>query len=107
MLRLDRLTCSRDEFIAALKSENIGTGIHFRSLHLQPFYRDLLGEQDLPNAAAVSERLFSLPLYPKMAERDVADVIKAMRKLVAAYRASPDVAAAPASRESVLSATFR
>jgi dTDP-4-amino-4,6-dideoxygalactose transaminase/nucleoside-diphosphate-sugar epimerase len=93
MLRTDRLTATRDEFIAALREENVGTGIHFRSLHLQPFYRDLLGELDLPHAADISDRLFSLPLYPKMTERDVQDVIKAMRKLVAAFRLRDDAPA--------------
>ncbi|MGH2350964.1 MAG: aminotransferase class I/II-fold pyridoxal phosphate-dependent enzyme [Chloroflexota bacterium] len=88
LLRLDRLSIDRDGFMEALRQENIGTGIHFRSLHIQPFYRQALALQreDLPNAAAVSDRLLSLPLYPKMTERDVLDVVEAVRKLVAAYR---------------------
>jgi dTDP-4-amino-4,6-dideoxygalactose transaminase/nucleoside-diphosphate-sugar epimerase len=88
LLRLDRLSIDRDGFLEGLRQEGIGTGIHFRSLHIQPFYRDTFGyaRDDLPNAAAVSDRLLSLPMYPKMTERDVLDVIEAVRKLVAAYR---------------------
>jgi dTDP-4-amino-4,6-dideoxygalactose transaminase/nucleoside-diphosphate-sugar epimerase len=88
LLRTDQLSIDRDTFMEALRREGIGTGVHFRSLHIQPFYRDRLGmrRDDLPNAAAVSERLLSLPLYPKMSESDVIDVIDAVRKLVAAYR---------------------
>jgi dTDP-4-amino-4,6-dideoxygalactose transaminase/nucleoside-diphosphate-sugar epimerase len=95
LLRLDRLSIDRDGFMEALRRENIGTGIHFRSLHIQPLYRDTLHleRDDLPNAAAVSDRLLSIPLYPKMTERDVLDVAQAVRKLVAAYRI-PEVAAA-------------
>jgi dTDP-4-amino-4,6-dideoxygalactose transaminase len=87
LLRLDRLTIDRDGFMEALRQEGIGTGILFRSLHIQPFYKEAYGytREDLPNAAAVSDRLLSLPLYPKMSERDLLDVIEAVRKLVAAY----------------------
>jgi dTDP-4-amino-4,6-dideoxygalactose transaminase/nucleoside-diphosphate-sugar epimerase len=88
LLRLERLSIDRDGFMEALRRENIGTGIHFRSLHIQPFYRDHLGlkREDLPAAAAVSDRLLSIPLYPKMTERDVLDVVAAVRKVVTAYR---------------------
>jgi dTDP-4-amino-4,6-dideoxygalactose transaminase len=99
LLRTDRLAITRDEFIEALRRENIGTGIHFRSLHIQPFYREAFGLQpeDLPHAAAVSERLLSLPLYPRMSERDVLDVVAAVRKVVRAYRIDDgEKAAAPA-----------
>jgi dTDP-4-amino-4,6-dideoxygalactose transaminase/nucleoside-diphosphate-sugar epimerase len=88
LLRLDRLSVSRDEYIEALKQENIATGIHFRSLHIQRFYRQTfdLAPEDFPNAASVTDRLFSLPLYPKMSEKDLQDAIRAMRKLTAAFR---------------------
>ena len=90
LLNLDKLSISRDEFMEALRQENIGTGIHFRSLHIQPFYAKRYKYQraDLPNAAAVSDRLLSLPLYPKMSEQDVLDVIEAVHKIVAHYRIS-------------------
>ena len=90
LLRLDRLSIDRDAFMEALRQENIGTGIHFRSLHIQPFFqkRLRLRREDLPHAAQISDRLLSLPLYPKMTERDVLDVVEAVRKLVMAYRIS-------------------
>jgi dTDP-4-amino-4,6-dideoxygalactose transaminase len=101
---LDRLSIDRDGFMEALRQEGIGTGIHFRSLHIQPFYREAYGytRGDLPNAAAVTERLLSLPLYPKMTERDVLDVIEAVRKLVAAYRIPEGTAAQAEQRELVV-----
>ena len=90
LLNLDKLSITRDQFMEALRQENIGTGIHFRSLHIQPYYAKTykLKRDDMPHAAAVSDRLLSLPLYPKMTERDVLDVIEAVRKIVAHYSVS-------------------
>jgi len=101
LLRLDRLTIDRDGFMEALRQENIGTGIHFRSLHIQPFFRDHLGLErgDLPNAARVSDQLLSLPLYPKMTEGDVHDVVSAVRKIVVAHRVRADAEATSDLRE--------
>ncbi|MGH2609049.1 MAG: aminotransferase class I/II-fold pyridoxal phosphate-dependent enzyme, partial [Tepidiformaceae bacterium] len=103
LLRLDLLTVDRDTFMEALRQENIGTGIHFRSLHIQPFYEEYLGHKvdDLPHAAAVSDRLLSLPLYPRMSEQDVRDAAHAVRKLVEAYRIQPERAGDPAPAPSL------
>ncbi len=91
LLQLDQLTISRDQFMLALKAENIGTGTHFVSMHLQPFYREALGmrPEDLPVARQVSEQLVSLPLFPKMTVSDVQDVIRAVRKVVTTYSLKP------------------
>jgi dTDP-4-amino-4,6-dideoxygalactose transaminase len=83
-LRLERLKISRAEFIEQLKSEGIGASVHFIPLHRQPYYRDHFGlqPQDFPVADAAYERLISLPLYTRMTERDVEDVIEAVRRIV-------------------------
>lgn len=83
-LRLERLKVNRAEFIERLKSEGIGTSVHFIPLHRQPYYRDRFGFQpaDFPVADAAYERLISLPLYTRMTERDVDDVIEAVRRVV-------------------------
>ncbi|MEX1254780.1 MAG: aminotransferase class I/II-fold pyridoxal phosphate-dependent enzyme [Dehalococcoidia bacterium] len=99
LLRTDLLSINRDEFVEALRAEKVASGIHFRSLHVQPFYRERFGlrPETLPHAAALSDRLLSLPLYPKMGEVDVQDVIEAVRKLARAYgQAAPARGAAPA-----------
>lgn len=75
---------SRDEFMAALKERNIGTGLHFRAIHQHPYYAQTLGysDADLPNAAWASERVCSLPLFPQMKEEDVHDVAAAIRDVL-------------------------
>jgi UDP-4-amino-4,6-dideoxy-N-acetyl-beta-L-altrosamine transaminase len=87
-LNIERLRINRQEFVKALKSQNIGTSVHFIPLHLHPFYRDTFGYQpaDFPQASAVFERIVSLPIYPKMTEADVRDVIVAVRAVVTENR---------------------
>lgn len=88
ILDIDRLNISRDGFVAALKGENIGTGLHFRSLHIQPYYRDTykLKISSYPNAAYLSDRILSLPMYPRMTQYDIDTVIKAVKKLLDYYK---------------------
>ena len=88
VLDTERLALSRDDFIRALKKENIGTGIHFRSLHIQPYYRKRNKGRgfELANARYLSDRIISLPLYPSMSQYDIDTVIKAVKKLIAYYR---------------------
>lgn len=89
-LNLDRLTVSRDQFMQRLKAENIGCGIHFVSVHLQPYYQERFGYKrgDYPNAAWLSDRILSLPLFPQMTETDVHDVAVAVRKVISRTRCS-------------------
>ena len=84
-LRLDRLRITRDRFIEALRAENVGTSVHFIPLHLHPFYRKELGfhRGAFPVAEAIFDSIVSVPIYPAMTDRDVDDVIAAVRKIVA------------------------
>jgi len=84
LLDLPRVGIGRDDVVEALKAEGIGTGIHFISLHLHPYYRDRFGfsPDDFPNARRISERTLSLPLSARLGEQDVADVIAAVRKVL-------------------------
>jgi dTDP-4-amino-4,6-dideoxygalactose transaminase len=80
LLDLDRLRVGRDEILMALHKQNIGTGVHYRALHLHRYYRETFGYQrgDLPNAEWISDRTLSLPLSAKLTDEDVADVICAV-----------------------------
>jgi dTDP-4-amino-4,6-dideoxygalactose transaminase len=87
-LDLEQLQIGRSEFVELLKKMNIGTSVHFIPLHLHPYYRDTFGyrPEDFPNASAVFERIISLPIYPKMTEADVQNVIDAVRNTARQYR---------------------
>ncbi|RJO74191.1 aminotransferase class I/II-fold pyridoxal phosphate-dependent enzyme [Nocardia panacis] len=83
----DRLVIDRDRFIEALRAEGIGVGVHFISLHLQPYHLDRGMDPDmLPAARDASARIVSLPLYPAMTENDVRDVADAVRKVASAHQ---------------------
>jgi dTDP-4-amino-4,6-dideoxygalactose transaminase len=87
-LRTDRLRVDRDRFAEALRHENIGTGVHYRGLHLEPYYRERyrLRSNDLPVASFVSGRVLSLPLFPAMSDQDALTVVDALSKLIDFYR---------------------
>ena len=80
----------RDKVIAALDAENIGVGIHYVSVHQQPYYRQRFGfrDADFPNATVVGERTISLPLSPAMSEDDIADVAAALTRIFRYYKIS-------------------
>jgi dTDP-4-amino-4,6-dideoxygalactose transaminase len=82
LLDLDRLDATRDEVMVELHRQNIGTGIHYRALHLHPYYRETFGYApgDLPNAEWISDRTISLPLSPKLGDEDVEDVVAAVTR---------------------------
>jgi dTDP-4-amino-4,6-dideoxygalactose transaminase len=85
LLDLDRLSRTRDEVLLDLHRQNIGSGVHYRALHLHPYYREAGGHArgDFPNAEWISERTVSLPLSPKLSEDDVEDVIDAVERTLA------------------------
>ena len=74
--------------IEELKARNIGASVHFIPIHLHPYYRDKYGYRpdDFPVAHANYQRLVSLPLNLRMSDADAADVIGAVRDIVATYR---------------------
>ncbi len=87
LLDLERVRCTRDEFLQALHKENIGAGIHYVSLHLHPFYQETYGYRrgEFPNAEFISDRTFSLPFSAKLTDQDVEDVMKAVKKILEYY----------------------
>lgn len=90
IVRLDlrQFKCSRDEFMEALRAENIGTSVHYLPVHLQPFYRRRFGYRpgDYPNAEREYRRMITLPLFPKMTDEDQQNVVDAVTDLTSYYR---------------------
>ncbi|PEE83109.1 UDP-4-amino-4,6-dideoxy-N-acetyl-beta-L-altrosamine transaminase [Bacillus toyonensis] len=83
------LKCNRKEIYEALQRENIGVNVHYIPVHLQPFYQKLgYGKGICPQAENIYEEIITLPLFPKMTEADVWDVIQAVRKVFSFYRVS-------------------
>jgi perosamine synthetase len=87
-LNLDALSGGRDDVIRSLAEKGIGTSVHFIPLHLHPAYQAAFGLRKgfFPVAERAFERAMSLPLYPRMSDRDVARVLNALRDTLNALR---------------------
>ena len=83
LINPDIAKMDRDAFMQGMKERNIGTGLHYRAVHLYPYYREHFGFKrgDFPNAETISDRIVSLPLFPAMTDADQDRVIAAMTDL--------------------------
>jgi len=80
----NRAGLDRNQFMAALKDQNIGTGLHFHAAHSQKYYRDRLNLPPgaLPQTEWNAQRICSLPLFPQMSRDDVDDVVSAIKEVL-------------------------
>ncbi|MFC1484952.1 DegT/DnrJ/EryC1/StrS family aminotransferase [bacterium] len=83
LIDTDKTNKTRDEILNKLTEENIGTGVHYKSLHLHKYYKERFGFKydDFPNASYLSDRTLSLPLSPAVTDEDVFDVISALKRI--------------------------
>jgi dTDP-4-amino-4,6-dideoxygalactose transaminase len=83
LLDLERLAADRRAIFTALRAENIGVSVHYIPVYWHPYYQRLGYQKGLcPVAEGLYERLLTLPLFPAMENRDVEDVIAAVRKVL-------------------------
>jgi dTDP-4-amino-4,6-dideoxygalactose transaminase len=75
---------SRDKFLEEITKLNIGVGVHYLSIPEHPYYTERFGwaADHFPNARDIGRKTVSLPLSPKLSDRDVEDVIVGVRKLI-------------------------
>jgi UDP-4-amino-4-deoxy-L-arabinose-oxoglutarate aminotransferase len=83
-LDTDKAGISRDDFMSELKKRNIETGLHFRAVHSHKYYAQSMDYRcgRLPNTEWNSDRILSLPLFPDMTEKDVGDVVEAIKDVL-------------------------
>jgi len=85
-INFPKIEKTRIEVINELKSNGIGTQVHYIPIHLQPYYQEKLGckKGDFPIAEDYYERALTLPLFPKMSDEDVEDIINGVKKFIGA-----------------------
>ncbi|MFK4539631.1 dTDP-4-amino-4,6-dideoxygalactose transaminase [Bradyrhizobium ottawaense] len=85
----------RDEALSALHSAGIGTAIHYPvPVHLQKAYAELgYGLGDLPVTETLASEFLSLPIYPELLPKQVAEIVSKLKKV------SPLTFARPIDRE--------
>jgi perosamine synthetase len=83
----ERLTVDRAAVFGALRAEGIGVNVHYIPVPWHPYYQSLgYTKGQWPVAESAYERIISLPIFPAMTDCDIADVIKAVNKVISAYR---------------------
>lgn len=88
-MNFDKLTCTRRCFFDAMSAEGVQPQIHYVPVYWFPYYKHLGYEKGLcPNAEEIYKGIMSIPLYPKMTDEDVEDVIHAMKKVIQSYSKS-------------------
>ncbi len=82
LVEINRAKISRDQFLDAMTKQNIGVGVHYIALHLQPFYQQAYGYKrgDFSNAEWISDRTLSIPLSAKLINQDINDVIETVKR---------------------------
>ena len=82
-LHLHHLTIDRNAFIEELKQRGVGCSVHWRPLHLHPYYKQTFGwrAKDLPVSTEIWQRLISLPLFPGMDNDEIQHVIDSISKI--------------------------
>ncbi len=87
-LRLERLSIDRDTFLEQLRERGVGFSVHWRPLHLHPYYQETYGwtPEHLPVSSEVWRRTISLPIFPAMTGEERDAVIAAVREICRLFR---------------------
>ena len=77
----------RGEFIAGMRAQGIGVGVHYPAMHLFSMFRAMgHAAGDFPVAEDIGSRILTLPLFPAMNDADVDRVCAAVPVALAALR---------------------
>jgi perosamine synthetase len=81
IMDLDQFKCSRDEFVNALKAENIECIVYYPvPLSKQPALKKFGSKVKCPVAEDIAKRVFSIPVHPNLSEKDLKKILKALEK---------------------------
>lgn len=71
----------RDQLRQFLYEKGIGTGIHFKALHLEPAYASMrILPGTFPRAERIGQETISLPVTPTMTQEDASRVVTALKE---------------------------
>lgn len=89
-LRPDRLSISRNQFIEKLKAAGVGCSVHWRPLHLHPYYQETFAwkAEEFPVATALWPRLISLPIFPNMSQVEIEYVVDTVKAICQQHQSS-------------------
>ncbi|WP_373032488.1 UDP-4-amino-4,6-dideoxy-N-acetyl-beta-L-altrosamine transaminase [Sulfurovum sp.] len=74
-----RLNLTKVDLFNRLREKNIGIQLHYIPINKQPYYKDLgYGDEKTPVMDKYYEECFSLPMYPKMSDKEQSYVIDSL-----------------------------
>ena len=87
-VKSENLNIDRDGMLDAYQQHKIGIGVHFRALHLHPWYQENMGFSRgmLPKTEYASDRVVSLPLFTALEREDQDYIIEVTRHLILSNR---------------------
>lgn len=86
-LELEKLTEDRKEIFKALRKKNLGVNVHYMPVYFHPYYQSIGYEKGIcPKAERLYERIITIPLYPKMTDQQVDEVIKRIKNTIIKYQ---------------------
>jgi len=86
-LQLEKLTADRKEIFRALRAKNLGVNVHYIPVYYHPYYQKLGYEKGIcPNAEKLYERIITIPLYSKMNDQQVKEVIERTKEVIRKYQ---------------------
>jgi dTDP-4-amino-4,6-dideoxygalactose transaminase len=82
IMDLEQYKCTRDEFVNALKAENIGCMIYYPiPLSKQPALKRYGSRVKCPVTDDLSKKVFSIPVHPNLSDEDLKKIVKALEKV--------------------------
>lgn len=86
-LKLEKLTADRKEIFNALREKKLGVNVHYIPVYFHPYYQSLGYEKGIcPKLERLYERIITIPLYPKMTDQQVDEVIKRIKNTIIKYQ---------------------
>ena len=74
----------RDEVYKKMHQRNIGVNVHYKPIHLQPYYRNnyqtYIGQ--CFNAEKIYESILTLPIFPLMTDKDISYVLETLKEIL-------------------------
>jgi len=86
IMDLAEFKCSRDEFVEALRAENVDCMVYYPiPLTRQPALQRYARRSRCPVAEEASGKVFSIPVHPSLTEEDLGKIVTALEKVSTYY----------------------
>ena len=75
----------RDKIMWGLQEKGIGVAVNFRAIHLLTYYRQAYSYKKgaFPVAEKIGDSTITIPLYPKLTDKEVKYIIKTVKEVAA------------------------